>query len=92
MPLHVVRKNTGAQIRRVLQDVFNVMPGIDNNEIDDALREAETAAYRVIQEGLPVELAPRSASLRRLQHRVATRHRLLAQSVGSEPRRHLVLP
>jgi stage III sporulation protein SpoIIIAA len=90
-PVEVVKKNTTAQLRRLLLNVFNVMRGVDEEEVNAALREAETAAERVIAEGVAVELAPCSASLRELQHRVAVRHQLVAESHGSEPLRHLVI-
>ena len=38
-----------------------------------------------------VELTPRRPALRKMQHRVVTRYQLVAESVGSEPARHLVI-
>ncbi len=90
-PIYAVKKNSTAQIRHLLRNVFNVMPGVDENEAELAVRETEEGIRRAMHEGVAVELAPRSASLRRLQHRVASRHRMMAESIGSEPRRHLVL-
>ena len=91
LPVHVVKKNTTAQIRRLLQSVFNVVPGVEDDEVRAALREAEEAVRRVREEGVPAELTPRAAAVRRLQHRVAVAARLTAQSQGSEPQRHLVI-
>lgn len=91
IPLHQVKRNSTAQIRRVLRDLFNVVPGLEEETVDEAAREAEHAAQRVLAQGIAVELAPRSAPIRRMQHRIAMRHRLLAESAGSEPERHLVL-
>ncbi len=91
LPLHVIKKNTTAQIRRLLQNAFNIMHGWDNDEIDEAVREAEAAVRRARDEDVAVALSPRSSSLRKLQHRVVTRHHLIAESVGSEPSRHLVV-
>lgn len=91
LPVHAVKKNTTAQIRRLLQDVFNLFPGTDSDEARDAVHEAEEAVERVREEGVPVELAPRPAPLRKLQHRTVVRHQLVAESVGSEPSRHLVI-
>ncbi len=90
-PIHAVKKNSTAQIRHLLRNVFNVMPGVDGNEAELAVRETEEGIRRALDEGVVVELSPRPASLRRLQHRVASRHRMMAESIGSEPRRHLVL-
>ena len=91
LPLHLVKKNTTAQIRRLLQNVFNVLHGIEEDIVDEAVREAEAAAQRAMDEGVAVELAPRSASVRKLQHRIASRYHLVAESIGSEPQRHLVI-
>ncbi len=91
LPVHTVKKNTTAQLRRLLQNVFNLMYSKDEDEADMAVREMEEAIQRVLAEGVVVELPPRPASLRRLQHRLASRHRIVAESTGSEPRRHLVI-
>lgn len=91
LPLHVVRKNSTAQIRRLLQALFNVFGGREDNEVDAAAREAESAARQVLQSGAAIELAPQPASLRKLQHRIAARYRLVAESEGQEPSRHLVI-
>lgn len=91
IPLHQVKRNSTAQIRHVLRDLFNIIPGLEEEAVDEAAREAEHAAQRVLTQGIVVELAPRSAPIRRMQHRIAMRHHLLAESAGSEPQRHLVL-
>lgn len=91
LPVESVKKNTTAQIRRLLQNVFNVLYGIDENEIDTAVRETEAAIQRAVEEGVVVELTPRPASLRQVQHRVASRHHMVTESVGHEPNRHLVI-
>lgn len=91
VPLHTVKKNTTAQIRRLLQDVFNKLPGLDQADVDAAMREAEEAAQRVRAEGVPLELAPQSPALRKLQHKLIVRHQLTAHSEGSEPERRLVI-
>jgi stage III sporulation protein SpoIIIAA len=90
-PLHVVKKNTTAQIRRLLEKVFSVLKGLEDEEVDTALQEAENAAHRVLTEGEPVALPPHSGPVRQLQHEVAVRYDLVAESVGSEPLRHLVI-
>ncbi|MBN1238417.1 MAG: AAA family ATPase [Gammaproteobacteria bacterium] len=91
LPLHLVKKNTTAQIRRLLQDVFAVVPGSDRADVEAALGEARAGVDRAISEGVAVELAPQPARLRRLQHRIVVRRQLMAESIGSEPRRHLVI-
>jgi stage III sporulation protein SpoIIIAA len=91
VPVHVVKRNTTAQIRRLLQGLFNMAPGLGETEVAAAVREAEEAVQRVMADGVGVDLAPRRSALRRLQHRIVARHRLVAESVGSEPLRHLVI-
>jgi stage III sporulation protein SpoIIIAA len=91
LAVHTVRKNTTSQIRRLLQNAFNLVQGVDESDIAAIVRETEAGIRRALEEGVVVELAPRSASLRRMQHRVASRHRVVVESVGSEPRRHLVI-
>lgn len=91
LPVYTVKKNTTSQLRRLLRDVFNVVYGSDNSMVDEVVRETESAIQRAIQEGVVVELTPRPPSLRQLQHRVASRHHVVAESIGSEPMRHLVI-
>ena len=91
LPVHTLKKNTSAQIRRLLQRLFNVVPGHPEAEVDAAAREAETAARQVLDAGQAIELAPRDSSLRKMQHRIAARYHLVAESEGREPYRHLVI-
>jgi stage III sporulation protein SpoIIIAA len=91
LPLYLVRKNTTAQMRRVLQNAFNILHGVDETEVQDALREVREAASTVLAQKVEVELRPRPPALRRLQHRVATDHDVAAESVGSEPDRRLII-
>jgi hypothetical protein len=89
--VHAVKKNTTAQIRSLLQSVFNIAWNEDRGEVDDMVRETERAVQQVKAEGVKAELSPRPPSLRRVQHRIVTRHGLLAESEGMEPERHLVI-
>ena len=91
LPLHVVKSNTSAQMRRLLQNLFNVVQGLDEEEVKDAVREAEHAIQRVLTEGVEVALAPRPPMVRKMQHRMIARYHLEAQSEGKEPLRHLVI-
>jgi stage III sporulation protein SpoIIIAA len=91
LPLHVVKSNTSAQMRKLLQNVLNVMQGVEDDEIKDAVREVEYAIQRVLNERIEVALAPRRPMVRKLQHRLIARYRLEAQSEGREPLRHLVI-
>jgi stage III sporulation protein SpoIIIAA len=91
LPLHVVKKNTTAQIRRLLLNLFNIFHGVSNEEVDAAVDEAEAAIKQVMEKGVTVALLPRPPAMRKLQHRIAARYRLMAESVGSEPQRHLII-
>jgi stage III sporulation protein SpoIIIAA len=91
LPMQAVRKNTTSQIRRVLKGLFNVVEGVDDAEVNDAVCEVEAAVHRVMEERVSVSLSPRSASIRKIQHRVVSRYHLVAESMGSESQRHLVV-
>ncbi|MBA1148994.1 AAA family ATPase [Ectothiorhodospiraceae bacterium WFHF3C12] len=90
-PVYEVKKNSTAQLRRLLEGVFHVVKGVDGEDVKGAVAEAEAAARQVLDRGVAVELPPRAAPLRKVQHRVAMQHRLVAESEGSEPQRHLVI-
>lgn len=89
--LHTVKSNTTAQIRHVLQTIFHVIPGAADADVQAAVRDTEAAVRRVLTENVSVALAPRSPALRKLQHRIVSRHQLLAESAGSGASRHLVI-
>jgi len=91
LPVYSVKKNTTSQLRHLFRDIFNVVYGMDDSAVEEVVRETEAAIQRAIEEGVVVELAPKPAALRKLQHRVASRHRVITESVGSEPKRHLVI-
>lgn len=91
LSLYEVKKNTTSQVRRLLQNVFNVLESCEDDEICAAVREAEEGVARVIRENIPVELPPRTSSLRQLQHRIVVRNRLIAESEGGSTLRHLVI-
>ena len=91
MPVHMVKKNTTAQLRRTLQDVFHQIGGQDESQVEAAVRETESAVRKVLNNGVSVELRPQSSGVRQLQQRIVARHHLVGESVGREPRRHLVI-
>jgi len=91
VPVYEIKKNSAAQLRRLLEGVFNIVKGLDGEDVDGAIAEAENASRRVLTEGVAVELSPRNAPLRQVQHRIAMRHKLVAESEGSEPQRRLVI-
>jgi stage III sporulation protein SpoIIIAA len=89
--IHPLKKNSSAEMRRVLRNLFAVMPGVEDELVREAVSEAEHAIARVLADHKPVSLAPRPAALRKMQHRLVSRHHLEATSAGHEPFRHLVI-
>lgn len=90
-PIHLIKRNGSSQMRRTLQSIFLPPEGVDEEEVREAVQEVEHAIQRVMSEGVPVALAPRRPSVRKLQHRMVVRYHLDAESTGSEPTRHLVI-
>lgn len=89
--VEVVKRNSSAELRRMLRAAFNVVEGVDEDQVREAVAEVEHAIERVLSEGVSVPLAPRPPRLRKLQHRLVSRYHLEAVSHGSEPVRHLVI-
>ncbi len=89
--VEVVKRNSTAELRRVLRGAFMVVEGVDEDQVREAVSEAEHAIQRALSEGVVVPLAPRPPRLRKLQHRLVSRYHLETVSVGSEPMRHLVI-
>ncbi len=89
--VHAVKRNSSSELRRVLRNALFVMEGTEKERVREAVLEAEHAIQRVLGENVAVPLAPRPSGLRRLQHRMVSRYHLAAESIGSEPRRHLVI-
>lgn len=91
VPIQVVRSNTYIQIENALREIFGLQAIGGGFEEDAAISEAESAAEHVRETGEPVELAPRNAFVRRLQHQVAERAGLRSESIGIDPHRRLRL-
>ncbi len=89
--LHLIKRNTANELRRLLQNVFHIMEGVDEDEVQETVRETEEAIRLVLEEGRPVALAPRRPALRKMQHRMIAGRHLVAESEGKEPERHLVV-
>lgn len=90
-PVHMVKRNTVSEMRRLLQRLFNIVQGVDEEDVQEAVQEAKMAINRVLEEGVEVALLPRKSSLRKVQHRLIAGSGLEATSVGREPKRHLVV-
>jgi predicted RNA-binding protein Jag len=70
-------------------DLDLLMRGETDDEIE-ALEEARLAVEQiVVPKGQPVELLPRSASIRKMQHELVEHYRLKSRSFGDEPNRRL---
>jgi predicted RNA-binding protein Jag len=91
LELVVIRSNTVSQMKVYLQQTFGLED--QKEDEDEALQEAEKAVDRVMSFGKPVELAPQSSHIRRLQHLLVEQHGLGSESRGEAPwRRVIVLP
>ena len=101
VPVHVVKSNNLPQLQKALREILHLdadaigtvdMEGeIDETEV--ALEEARQAISRVMDRLEPMELAPRRAYIRRLQHQLVERFNLSSRSIGDEPMRRLrILP
>jgi len=93
VPIQVVRSNTYIQIENALREIFGMQSVPAYSEDDAAVSEAEAAIEHVRAHAEPVELAPRNAYVRRLQHQLAERAGLRSESIGIDPHRRLrILP
>ncbi len=100
IPVYVAKSNNLPQIQKVLQEALHLTPEIGSvdieNDIDEtelALEEARQAITRVMDRLEPMELSPRRAYIRRLQHQLVERFNLSSRSIGDEPMRRLrILP
>lgn len=103
VPIQMIKASTIPQITRTLRRLLHMdepdttderelslfAPSGSDDEID-ALEEARLAVEQiVIPKGQPVELLPRSAKLRKMQHELVEHYRLKSNSFGEEPNRRL---
>jgi stage III sporulation protein SpoIIIAA len=87
----IIRSNTVSQMKSFLMGTFGLQD--QKGEEETALGEVAEAVDRVMSFGKPVELAPQSAHIRRLQHQAIEQHGLGSESRGEVPwRRVIVLP
>jgi stage III sporulation protein SpoIIIAA len=87
----IIRSNTVSQMKAFLMGAFGLQD--QKGEEETALTEVAEAVDRVMSYGKPVELAPQSAHIRRLQHQLIEQHGLGSESRGEVPwRRVIVLP
>jgi hypothetical protein len=102
VPIVGIKSNSIPQIARGLRRLLNMdepesdvldlnlfSTGRNDDEIE-ALEEARLAVEQiVIPKGQPVELLPRPAQVRKMQHELIEHYRLNSQSFGEEPNRRL---
>ena len=88
------------QIQKILREALQLDSEVgavdiegDIDETEVALEEARQAITKVMDRLEPVELAPRRAYIRRLQHQLVERFNLTSRSIGDKPMRRLrILP
>jgi stage III sporulation protein SpoIIIAA len=103
IPIHTVKANSIPQIARTLKRILNLdeppqpetadlnllLRGDSEDELE-ALEEARLAVEQIVlPKGQPVELLPRSASIRKMQHELVEHYHLNSRSFGDEPNRRL---
>jgi stage III sporulation protein SpoIIIAA len=102
VPVFYAKTNTMPQIQRALREALDGDAGAFagqishtpfEDEMEQALREAQEAIDTVQSEDIAVELAPRRSYIRRIQHELVEKHMMTSVSIGDEPNRRLkVLP
>jgi stage III sporulation protein AA len=100
VPVYVVKSNNMPQLQKALREALHLDGDIgavdiegDIDETEVALEEARQAITRVMDRLEPLELSPRRAYIRRLQHQLVERFNLSSRSIGDEPMRRLrILP
>jgi stage III sporulation protein SpoIIIAA len=104
-PIYVLKNNTVEQMAEALVHIFELDrlpqagPASNGNgnsaatthaDPQAALLEAEDAIHHMLNTGRgPVELAPQSSYIRRMQHQLAERYNLTSRSRGKEPNRRV---
>jgi stage III sporulation protein SpoIIIAA len=104
LPIHMIKSSTIPQITRALRRMLQIDEPADISAINDlnlfaygdsedemeALEEARLAVEQiVIPKSQPVELLPRSSTIRRMQHELVEHYHLKSSSFGTEPNRRL---
>jgi stage III sporulation protein SpoIIIAA len=103
VPVHAIKSNTMPQILRALRRLLDMedlsvpeeadltLFGSSSNDDElEALEEARLAIEQIVLlKGQPVELLPRSATVRKIQYELVEHYRLKATSFGDEPNRRL---
>ena len=88
IPIHILKENTVASMSDFFRRFFDLGGSEDDIE-GESIREAENACLKVIEEGKSIELSPRHAYHRRIQHNIIEAHGLNSVSVGEDPNRRV---
>lgn len=103
VPIHTIKASTIPQIAHGLRRMLDIddagtsdiadlslFSGSGSDDEIEALEEARLAVEQiVIPKGQPVELLPRSAIVRKMQHELVEHYHLKSRSFGDEPNRRL---
>jgi len=89
LPIYVLRGNTPAQIKQLLNTLYPIEGAQQADQLQLALGEAEEAVEKVKGGEESVELSPQGAYIRRLQHLIAERSDLSSHSRGKGPDRRV---
>jgi stage III sporulation protein SpoIIIAA len=89
LPVYVLRGNTPAQMRQMLNNLYSLREDNKPEYFKTALAEAEEAVEQVKEGEEAVELSPQSSYIRRLQHLIAERSDLTSRSFGKGPGRRV---
>lgn len=88
----VVKSNTFTQIAGALDELMSGF-GHSSDAEAEAMEETSKAIEQVLESHRPIDLSPRDARVRKLQHQMAESSRLASESVGQEPNRRIrILP
>lgn len=103
VPIHTIKASTISQIASGLRRMLDMDDPLTPNTADfrlftrdgnddemEALEEARLAVEQIVlPKGQPVELLPRSATVRKMQHELVEHYHLKSRSFGDEPNRRL---
>tara|TARA_A100001015_G_scaffold308053_1_gene405009 strand:+ start:1554 stop:2291 length:738 start_codon:yes stop_codon:yes gene_type:complete len=88
IPIHVIKKNSQADMQGFLRDYFQL--DVSDDAIhNDIIKEINYVCDRVISEQRVFDAASRSQYQRRIQHRVVSERQLTSLSIGEEPNRRV---
>ena len=89
VPVYVLKSNTVLQMEQALASMYGL--DVPADPVDDAIEETERAISQVLTKPGTVDLMPRNAYVRRLQHEMAERFNLGSRSYGHEPHRRVTI-